>query len=48
MEFGVEILSSGKIYVPSFMKIGVQAILKFSLKYLRDCNVGVTDGVFTK
>jgi hypothetical protein len=32
-------------YMP-FMKIGtgVQAILRFCFRNLRDCNVGVTDG----
>jgi hypothetical protein len=31
---------------PSFMKIanGVQEILKFCLRNLRGCNVGITDG----
>jgi hypothetical protein len=34
------------IYIPSFMKIstGVQAILRFSHRNLRGCNVGITDG----
>jgi hypothetical protein len=33
-------------YIPSFMKIGIgiQAILTFYLRNLRDCNVGITDG----
>jgi hypothetical protein len=33
-------------YIPSLMKIdaGVQAILRFSLRNLRGCNVGITDG----
>jgi hypothetical protein len=35
----------GMIYIPSFVKIGedVQAILKFSLRNLRGCNVGISD-----
>jgi hypothetical protein len=34
------------MYIPSFIKIGtgIQAILRFSLKNLRGCNVGITDG----
>jgi hypothetical protein len=41
-EFG----SGGMIYVPRFMKTytGVQAILRFCLRNLRGCNVGITDG----
>jgi hypothetical protein len=37
--------SDAMIYIPSFMKIGtgVQAILKFFLNNLRDCNVGIID-----
>jgi hypothetical protein len=33
------------IYVPRYIKIdaGVQAILMFSFKNLRDCNIGITD-----
>jgi hypothetical protein len=36
----------GKIYKPSFMKIGigVQAILRFNLRNMRGCNVGITNG----
>jgi hypothetical protein len=45
MEHGIEIVSCGMIHIPSFMNIdaGVQAILKFSLRNLRGCNVGITD-----
>jgi hypothetical protein len=34
------------VYISTFMKIGtgVQAILRFSLRNLRGCNVGITDG----
>jgi hypothetical protein len=34
------------IYVPGFMKIGagVQAILRFCNRNLRDCNVGIIEG----
>jgi hypothetical protein len=44
--YAVEMASCGMIYVSSFMKIGrgVQAILRFCLRNLRDCNVGTTDG----
>jgi hypothetical protein len=36
----------GMIYVPSFMKIGpgVHGTLRFCLRNLRGCNVGVMDG----
>jgi hypothetical protein len=46
MEYGVEMTSCGMMHVPSIMKIGigVQAILRFSLRNLRDFNVGITDG----
>jgi hypothetical protein len=45
MKYAVGKASYGKIYVPSFMKIGtgVQAIFKFCLRNLRGCNVGITD-----
>jgi hypothetical protein len=45
MKYTVEMASCGIICIPSFMKIGtgVQAILKFSLRNLRGCNVGITD-----
>jgi hypothetical protein len=37
--------SCGLIYTPSFMKIDadVQTILRFRLRNLKGCNVGVTD-----
>jgi hypothetical protein len=33
-------------HIPSSMKIdlGVQAMLRFHLRNLRDCNVGITEG----
>jgi hypothetical protein len=42
--------SDGTICIPYFMRIGtaVQAILRFCLCNLRGCNVGITDGRFTK
>jgi hypothetical protein len=38
--------SGGMIYIRSFMKIGIalQAILRFGLRNLRGCNVGITNG----
>jgi hypothetical protein len=38
--------SGGMIYLPSFMKIGigVQGILRFCLRNLRGCDVGITEG----
>jgi hypothetical protein len=44
--YAVEMASCGKICLPSFMKIatGVQAILRFRLRNLKGCNVGITDG----
>jgi hypothetical protein len=44
--YAVEMASCGMIYLPSFMKIGtgVQAILRFCLRYLRGCIVGISDG----
>jgi hypothetical protein len=46
MKYVAEIASCGMIYDPGFMKIstGFQAILRFSLRNLRGCNVGITDG----
>jgi hypothetical protein len=37
--------SYGMIYIPSFLKVGtdVQAILRFCLRKLRGCNVGISD-----
>jgi hypothetical protein len=46
MKYAVEMASCGMIYLQSFMNIGtgVQAILRFRLRNLRGCNVGITDG----
>jgi hypothetical protein len=40
-----EMHSSGMIYTEHFMKIGidVEAVSRFCLSNLKDCNVGVTD-----
>lgn len=48
MENAVEVASYGIIvYIPGFtkMRIGVQTVLRFCLRNLRTCNVGITDGV---
>jgi hypothetical protein len=44
--YAIDMASCGVIYAPSFMKIdtGVQAILRFCLRNVRGCNVGITDG----
>jgi hypothetical protein len=44
--YTVEMVSCGVIYLSSFKKIGtgVQAILRFCLRNLKSCNVGITDG----
>jgi hypothetical protein len=46
MKYAVDMVSCGVIYIPSFMKsgAGIQAILRFSLRNSRSCNVGSTDG----
>jgi hypothetical protein len=46
MKHSVEMALSGVMHIPSFMKIGtgVQAILRFDLRNLRGCSVGITDG----
>jgi hypothetical protein len=46
MIYGVEIASCGMIYFTSFVKIGIciQVILRFSLRNLSGCNVGITGG----
>jgi hypothetical protein len=46
MNCAAEMDSGGMIYIPSSMKIGtgIQAILRFFLRHLRGCNVGITDG----
>jgi hypothetical protein len=40
---GLEMALRGMIHIPSFMKIGisVRAVLRFCLRYLRGCNVGI-------
>jgi hypothetical protein len=45
MMYAVEMASCDMIYLPSFMKIGtgVQTILRFCLRNLKGCNVGITD-----
>jgi hypothetical protein len=46
MKYAFEMASCGVIYVPCFMKIGtsLQSILRFYLKSLKGCNVGITEG----
>jgi hypothetical protein len=46
MKYAVETGTGDMINVPSFMKIGkgVQAILRFGLRNLRECNVRITNG----
>jgi hypothetical protein len=46
MLYAVEVASRGMIYLPCFIETGrgVQAILRFCLKNLRGCDVGITDG----
>jgi uncharacterized protein YraI len=46
MKYAVEISSCGMIYVPTIMKIsaGVQTTLRFCLRNLRCCNIGINDG----
>jgi hypothetical protein len=46
MKYAVLMASCGMIHIPSFMKIGtgVQAILRFCLRNLQGCDVGITDG----
>jgi hypothetical protein len=43
MVYTAEMALCDMIYVPNFMKFGagVQAILRFCLRNLRDCNVGI-------
>jgi hypothetical protein len=45
-KYAVGMVSCGMIYISIFMKTGtgVQAILRFYLRNLRGCNVGITDG----
>jgi hypothetical protein len=46
MEYAVDMPSGGMMCIPSLMKIGaaVQAVLRFSLRNLRCCNVCITEG----
>jgi hypothetical protein len=46
MKYAIEMALCGMIYLRSFMMIGtgVLAILRFCLRNLRGCNVGITDG----
>jgi hypothetical protein len=46
MKYAVEMGSGDMIYLPSFIKIdtGLQAILRFCVRNLTGCNVGITDG----
>jgi hypothetical protein len=47
MKRAVEIGSGVMICIQSFMNVGtgIQAILRFCLSNLEDCNVSVTDGL---
>jgi hypothetical protein len=44
--YAIEMASCSMTYLICFMKIGtgVQAILRLSLRNLRGCNAGITDG----
>jgi hypothetical protein len=44
MKYAFEMTSDGMTYIPSFMKTGagIQAMLRFSLRNLKVCNVGIT------
>jgi hypothetical protein len=46
MKNAVEMASCGMINLISFMEIGtgIQAILRFCLRNLRGCDVGITNG----
>jgi hypothetical protein len=51
MMYAIEMASAGMVHtciydIPSLIKIntGVQAILRFALSNLNDCNVGTTNG----
>jgi hypothetical protein len=44
MRYAVEMASDGMIYIPSFMKFGVQTILQLYLGNLGACNIGIIDG----
>jgi hypothetical protein len=43
--YAVEISSYGMVFLPNSIKIGVgiQAILRFCLRKLEGCNVGITN-----
>jgi hypothetical protein len=47
MIYTVEMPSSSKVFLPSFMKIGtgIKTILRFFLSNLNGCNVGITNGM---
>jgi hypothetical protein len=46
MMYAIQMASCGMIYLRSFVKIGtgVQSILRFCLRNLTGCNIGITDG----
>jgi hypothetical protein len=46
MKYTVEVVSDGMINTSSFIKTGTgaQAILRFCLRNLNGCNVGIIDG----
>jgi hypothetical protein len=46
MKCTVDMGSGYMIYIPSFIKTdaGIQVILRSPLRYLKDCNAGITDG----
>jgi hypothetical protein len=48
MKHVVQMASCAMIYTPSFMKIGTgtQAILKFCLRNLRGCSIGIREIVW--
>jgi hypothetical protein len=45
MNYSVETALCGMIYIPSMMKTGatIQTILRYCLRNLSVCNVGITD-----
>jgi hypothetical protein len=45
MKCNIEMAPSGMIYIPGFMNIGtgIEEILRYCLRNLRGCNVGITD-----
>jgi hypothetical protein len=46
MIYAIQMTSDGMTYIPSFVKIytGIKAVLRFCLRNLRGCNIGITDG----